>query len=166
MSEDRIVDDYALSCVYGHLRNGQRDEAGDLDGAHALAVDTEPLLPRPVGLFCVESAALSSSLLSAVNFCFRFFLRRVPAAMLTWWMAGIVFVQELAKHPLLRLFSCADGVLKLGKGAEVICLSLEVDAGDIPVSSHLNAGTAACVVFCSFFLSEIFSMQVPSTKWQ
>ena len=49
-----VVDDYALSCVYGHLRGGQRDEVGDLDGAYAVVVDAEPLLPHPVYLLGVE----------------------------------------------------------------------------------------------------------------
>lgn len=49
-----VVDDYAFSCVYGHLRGGQRDEVGDLDGTHAVVVDTEPLLPHSVYLLSVE----------------------------------------------------------------------------------------------------------------
>ena len=49
-----VVDDYALSCVYGHLRGGQRDEVGDLDGAHSVVVDTEPFLPHPIYLLGVE----------------------------------------------------------------------------------------------------------------
>ena len=49
-----VVDDYALSCVYGHLRGGQRDEVGDLDGPHAVVVDTEPLFPHSVYLLGVE----------------------------------------------------------------------------------------------------------------
>ena len=49
-----VVDDYALSCVYGHLRRGQRDEAGNLDDPHTVVVDAEPLLPYPVHLLSVE----------------------------------------------------------------------------------------------------------------
>ena len=54
-----VVDDYALSCVYGHLRGGQRDEVGDLDGTHAVIVDTEPLFPPPVYLLSVEYSNLN-----------------------------------------------------------------------------------------------------------
>ena len=57
-----VVDDYALSCVYGHLRGGQRDEVGDLDGAHAVVVDTEPLLPHSLYLFGVEHSDLLDEL--------------------------------------------------------------------------------------------------------
>ena len=57
-----VVDDYALSCVYGHLRGGQRDEVGDLNGAHAVVVDTEPLLPHPVYLLGVEHLDLLDEL--------------------------------------------------------------------------------------------------------
>lgn len=49
-----VVDDYALSCVYGHLRGGQRNEVGDLNNSYAVIVDTEPLLPHPVYLLGVE----------------------------------------------------------------------------------------------------------------
>lgn len=49
-----VVDDYALSCVYGHLRGGQRDEVGDLNAPYAFVMDTEPLLPHPVYLLGVE----------------------------------------------------------------------------------------------------------------
>ena len=49
-----VVDDYALSCVYGHLRGGQRDQLRDLNDPYAVIVDTEPLLPHPVYLLGVE----------------------------------------------------------------------------------------------------------------
>ena len=45
-----VVDDYALSCIYGHLRGGQRDQFRDLDDPYAVVVDTEPMLPHPVYL--------------------------------------------------------------------------------------------------------------------
>ena len=45
-----VVDDYALSCVYGHLRGGQRDEVGDLNDPYAVIADTEPLFPHPINL--------------------------------------------------------------------------------------------------------------------
>ena len=49
-----VVDDYALSCIYGHLRGGQRDQFRDLDDPYAVIVDTEPLFPHTVDLLGVE----------------------------------------------------------------------------------------------------------------
>ena len=57
-----VVDDYALSCIYGHLRGGQRDQLRDLNDPYAVIVDTEPLLPYPVDLLGVEHLDLLDEL--------------------------------------------------------------------------------------------------------
>ena len=57
-----VVDDYALSCIYGHLRGRQRDQLRDLNDPYAVIVDTEPLLPYPVDLLGVEHLDLLDEL--------------------------------------------------------------------------------------------------------
>ena len=48
-----VVDDYALSRVYGHIRDGQRENIGNEDCAHAVIVNREFLHPLTVDLLCL-----------------------------------------------------------------------------------------------------------------
>ena len=49
-----VVHNYAFSCIHRHIRCRQRKCAWNLDGAHAVVVNAEPLLPYTVDLFCIE----------------------------------------------------------------------------------------------------------------
>ena len=49
-----VVHNYAFSCIHRHIRCRQRKCAWNLDGAHAVVVNAEPLLPHAVDLFCIE----------------------------------------------------------------------------------------------------------------
>ena len=49
-----VVHNYAFSCIHRHIGCRQRKCAWNLDGAHAVVVNAEPLLPYTVDLFCIE----------------------------------------------------------------------------------------------------------------
>ena len=49
-----VVHNYAFSCIHRHIRCRQRKCTWNLDGAHAVVVNAEPLLPHAVDLFCIE----------------------------------------------------------------------------------------------------------------
>lgn len=49
-----VVHNYAFSCIHRHIRCRQRKCAWNLDGAHAVVVNAEPLFPYTVDLFCIE----------------------------------------------------------------------------------------------------------------
>ena len=49
-----VVHNYAFSCIHRHIRCWQRKCAWNLDGAHAVVVNAEPLLPHAVDLFCID----------------------------------------------------------------------------------------------------------------
>ena len=48
-----VVHDYALSCVYGHIRYRQREDIGNEDRSHAVVMDRELLHPLTVDLLCL-----------------------------------------------------------------------------------------------------------------
>ena len=48
-----VVHNYAFSCIHRHIGCRQRKCAWNLDGAHAVVVNAEPLLPYTVDLFCM-----------------------------------------------------------------------------------------------------------------
>lgn len=49
-----VVHNYAFSCIHRHIGCRQRKCAWNLDGAHAVVVNAEPLLPYTVDFFCIE----------------------------------------------------------------------------------------------------------------
>ena len=49
-----VVHNYAFSCIHRHIGCRQRKCAWNLDDAHAVVVNAEPLLPYTVDLFCIE----------------------------------------------------------------------------------------------------------------
>ena len=49
-----VVHNYAFSCIHRYIGCRQRKCAWNLDGAHAVVVNAEPLLPHAVDLFCIE----------------------------------------------------------------------------------------------------------------
>ena len=49
-----VVHNYAFSCIHRHIGCRQRKCAWNLDGAHAVVVNAEPLLPYTVDLFCMQ----------------------------------------------------------------------------------------------------------------
>ena len=50
-----VVHNYAFSCIHRHIGCRQRKCAWNLDGAHAVVVNAEPLLPYTVDLFCIKN---------------------------------------------------------------------------------------------------------------
>ena len=48
-----VVHNYAFSCIHRHIGCRQRKGTWNLDGAHAVVVNAEPLLPYTVDLFCI-----------------------------------------------------------------------------------------------------------------
>ena len=48
-----VVHNYAFSCIHRHIGCRQRKCTWNLDGAHAVVVNAEPLLPYTVDLFCI-----------------------------------------------------------------------------------------------------------------
>ena len=50
-----VVHNYAFSCIHRHIRCRQRKCAWNLDGAHAVVVNAEPLLPYTIDLFCIAA---------------------------------------------------------------------------------------------------------------
>ena len=49
-----VVHNYAFSCIHRHIGCRQRKCAWNLNGAHAVIVNAEPLLPYTVDLFCIH----------------------------------------------------------------------------------------------------------------
>ena len=49
-----VVHNYAFSCIHRHIGCRQRKCAWNLNGAHAVVVNAEPLLPYTIDLFCIE----------------------------------------------------------------------------------------------------------------
>ena len=49
-----VVHNYAFSCIHRYIGCRQRKCAWNLDGTHTVIVNTEPLLPYTVDLFCIE----------------------------------------------------------------------------------------------------------------
>ena len=50
-----VVHNYAFSCIHRYIGCRQRKCAWNLDGAHAVVVNAEPLLPYAVDLFCITN---------------------------------------------------------------------------------------------------------------
>ena len=48
-----VVDDYALSRVYRHIGDGQREDIGNENSSHAVIMDRELLHPLTVDLLCL-----------------------------------------------------------------------------------------------------------------
>ena len=53
-----VVHNYAFSCIHRHIGCRQRKCAWNLDGAHAVVVNAEPLLPHAVDLFCMGNVLI------------------------------------------------------------------------------------------------------------
>ena len=56
-----VVHNYAFSCIHRHIGCRQRKCAWNLNGAHAVIVNAEPLLPYTVDLFCMLGYGKSSA---------------------------------------------------------------------------------------------------------
>ena len=74
-----IVDDYALSCVYGHIRDGQREDIGNKDRSHAVIMDREFLHPFSADLFRLMDLDTVDQFIqhTGVSFFARVYLRTV-----------------------------------------------------------------------------------------